>query len=237
MGATNGTSNQNIRPSRWGLSVHLPDSLLSLSAAGSHSGLSHWPLAAGTVAQDVSCNGSALPVNPLILLMTGPRGVGKTTLCLRTVALAKAAGYSCAGLLTLRENDDQRMVVDVRTGDRRRLTVAGPEGVVVGRYRFDPDALAWGAEILAHSAPCDLLVVDELGPLEREGGGWAVAIDVLREGRFRLGLAVVRPAGVTDILVRLPEARTVPVSPENRDDLPVRLFYLLAPFPGRRFAP
>jgi Predicted nucleotide kinase len=56
------------------------------------------------------------------LLITGPGGVGKTTLCLRTVALAKEARYSCAGLLTLREDDDRRVVVDVRTGDRRALT-------------------------------------------------------------------------------------------------------------------
>ncbi len=110
------------------------------------------------------------PANSLIVLITGPRGVGKTTLCLRTVTLAREARYSCAGLLTLREDDDRRILVDVRTGNRRALTTAGPTAVPVGRYLFDPDALAWGAAILARSTPCDLLVLDELGATG-DGGG------------------------------------------------------------------
>ena len=165
----------------------------------------------------------------VILLITGPGGVGKTTLCLRTVALAKEARYSCAGLLTLREDDDRRVVVDVRTGDRRALTAVGPGGVPVGRYLFDPHTLAWGAEILAHSTPCDLLVVDELGPLEMEGGGWAVGIDVLRTGRFCLSLVVVRPELVTRVLEQFPDAWALEVTPENRDGLPVWLAGLLPP--------
>ncbi len=163
------------------------------------------------------------------VLLTGPREVGKTTLCLRTVTLAKNAGYSCAGLLTQREDDDRRVVVDVRTGDRRPLTASGPTGVPVGRYLFDPDALAWGTDILARSTPCDLLVIDELGPLEMGGGGWAVGMDVLREGRFLLALVVVRPELVTEVLERFPDAWVVEVTPENRDGLPAWLVGLLPP--------
>jgi nucleoside-triphosphatase THEP1 len=155
--------------------------------------------------------------------------VGKTTLCLRTVTLAKEARYSCAGLLTLREDDDQRILVDVRTGDRRSLTASGPTSVPVGRYLFDPNTLAWGTAILARSAPCDLLVLDELGPLEMAGGGWAVGMDVLREGRFLLALVVVRPELVTEVLKRFPDAWAVEVTPENRDGLPVWLAGLLPP--------
>lgn len=169
------------------------------------------------------------PPDSLIVLITGPRGVGKTTLCLRTVTLAKKASYSCAGLLTLQEEGDRRMVVDVRTGDRRPLTASGPTGVPVGRYLFDPDALAWGAEILVRSTPCDLLVLDELGPLEMAGGGWAIGMDVLREGHFFLALVVVRTELVNEVLGRFPNAWAVEVTPENRDGLPAWLAGLLAP--------
>ncbi len=169
------------------------------------------------------------PANSLIVLVTGPRGVGKSTLCLRTVALAKSAGYSCAGLLTLREEGDLRTVVDVRTGDRQSLTASGPTGVPVGRYLFDPDTLAWGTALLARSAPCDLLVLDELGPLEMTGGGWAIGMGILREGHFLLALVVVRPELITDVLRQFPDAWVVEVTPENRDDLPTWLAGLLPP--------
>ncbi|MCX7855267.1 MAG: nucleoside-triphosphatase, partial [Anaerolineae bacterium] len=102
-------------------------------------------------------------------------------------------------------------------------------GVPVGRYLFDPDALAWGTEVLARSTPCDLLVLDELGPLEMAGGGWAVGIDVLREGHFLLALVVVRPEMVTEALERFPDAWVVEVTPQNRDGLPAWLAGLLPP--------
>ncbi|GEM_PF-204024 len=163
------------------------------------------------------------PPEPAIFLLTGPRGVGKTTVCLRAVALAQQAGFSCAGLLTLREDEDQRVVVSVRTGLRRPLTTTDPAGVRVGRFLFDPAALAWGAEILAQSTPCDLLVVDELGPLELRGEGWAVGLETLRRGAFRLGLVVVRPELVEEMLARFPHAYVLEVTLENRDDLPGRI--------------
>lgn len=139
-------------------------------------------------------------------------------------------GHSCAGLLTLREDGEHRVVVDVQTGLRRRLTLPGPPGIPVGRFFFDPEVLAWGAEVLARRVPCDLLVVDEVGPLELGGGGWAVGLDVLRSGDFRLGLAVVRPELLAEVQARLPGAQSVEVTRENRDGLPVWLLgFLSAP--------
>lgn len=137
-------------------------------------------------------------------------------------------GLSCAGLLTLREDGDRRTVMDVRTGLCRPLTLSGPGGVPVGRFHFDPEVLSWGADVLAHSTPCDLLVVDEVGPLELEGSGWAVGVDILRAGGFRLALAVVRPELLADVRARLPQARTVKVTLENRDNLPARLMKRLS---------
>ena len=160
-----------------------------------------------------------------ILLITGGRGVGKTTLCERAVGLARAAGYACAGLLTRAAPGDRRVVVDVRTGDARPLTITRG-GVTVGRFRFDPAALAWGAEVLARATPCDLLVVDELGPLEVERGeGWAAALDLLRTGAFRLAFVVVRPELVDRVrqALELPPSVVVEVTPQNRDRLPAAL--------------
>ncbi|HEC33220.1 MAG TPA: DUF2478 domain-containing protein [Chloroflexi bacterium] len=165
-----------------------------------------------------------------ILIITGERGVGKTTVCRKTVALARAAGLVCGGLLTLHAGgENQRHVVDIRTGDQRRLTTS-TAGIRQGCYLFDPEVLAWGAGVLVHALPCDLLVVDELGPLEVERKqGWAVALDLFHSGWFGLALAVVRPELVADVQLRLPASAptVVTVMPQNRDQLPAALLEML----------
>ena len=48
--------------------------------------------------------------------------------------------------------------------------------------------------MLRKSTDCDLLVVDELGPLEFNlTTGWIAAFDVLSAKQFRVALVVVRP--------------------------------------------
>jgi nucleoside-triphosphatase THEP1 len=83
---------------------------------------------------------------------------------------------------------------------------------------------------LTRTTPCDLLVVDEIGPLELERrGGWENAFDVLRGRDFALALVVVRPELVIKAQLRLPDCATVvlTVTRENRDQLPGTLMGVL----------
>lgn len=168
---------------------------------------------------------------PRVVVLTGERGIGKTTICRETVALARARGHECGGILTL-ARDGVRDVYDVRSGDARRLTRdAADESIVVqGRFQFRSKAFDWGREVLARSVPCDLLVVDEIGPLEIERDeGWVVAFDVLEGGSFALALVVVRPELVAQAQRRLPGPGTtiVTATRENRDRLPAVLMEML----------
>ena len=181
------------------------------------------------------------------IIMTGERGVGKTTVCQRVVALAQAeqgcthrdvltgmypSTYTCGGLLTLAHPDGSRDVLDVGSGDERRLTLPpnSDQGVVQGCFRFDPETLAWGNDVLSRILACDLLVVDELGPLEiKRGRGWVRAFDVLRDASFTLAIVVVRPELVVQAQLRLPTSATTvfTVTLENRDSLPEGLVQIL----------
>ncbi len=50
---------------------------------------------------------------------------------------------------------------------------------------FDPAVLAWGNQVLRDSIPTDLLIVDEIGPLEfNQAIGWVSAFDVLARSLF-----------------------------------------------------
>ena len=172
-----------------------------------------------------------------IIILTGERNAGKTTVCHKTITLAQAQGYTCGGVLTLSYSNGVRDVLDVHNGHRQQLTIEANDldadvntAVVQGRFRFDPKILAWGNDVLAHITTCHLLVVDELGPLEIERGqGWQKAFDVLRGNNFALALVVVRPELLEQIQCKLPvdSTRVFTVETHNRNDLPHALLEIL----------
>lgn len=169
-------------------------------------------------------------------MVTGERGVGKTHLCQQVVKLAGMRGYRCAGVLSRAALEGDHKVaitlVDVATNAERTLAVADatPGELRWGRYRFVPGTLEWGSDLLAGATPCDLLIVDELGPLELTlGQGLVSALDVLDGGAFSLALVVVRPELLDALRERLQcaETRVVEVELPNRDQLPRQILSLL----------
>jgi nucleoside-triphosphatase THEP1 len=172
---------------------------------------------------------------PTVVVLTGNRGVGKSTVCHKALAIAQAKGYVCGGVITTSHPDSARQVLNARTGQTRRLTLepglSNTNGAVVqGRFRFDAETMAWGNRILTRATPCDLLLVDELGPLEIERTqGWQRAFDVLLKGDYAMGLVVVRPRLLEPMRSRLPAASStvLHVTRRNRDDLPNLLVDML----------
>ena len=139
-----------------------------------------------------------------IAILTGPFGSGKTTACRQLADRARQRGLHCAGIVCPARFDGATKVgidvFDVRTGECRPLAVADdqPSELRTTRYRFHAEAMAWGAAILDTACPCDVLIVDEIGPLELERGqGWVNALKILREGQFHLAVVVIRP-GLVD---------------------------------------
>jgi len=73
----------------------------------------------------------------------------------------------------------------------------------VGGYFFIPEALAEARRVIRESPAESLLIVDEVGPLEMEGGGlWTVLEPALADGSRR-SLLVVREACLEEMLGKL----------------------------------
>jgi nucleoside-triphosphatase len=173
----------------------------------------------------------------MIVLLTGESGCGKTTLCTRVVAALKSRGVNVAGVLTLPRFAAQRGekigmdVENVRTGER----VALAERVAVGKgtanlaWKFDDAGLARGTQILRDATPCDMLVVDELGPLELiHNEGWIVALDILEAGRYRAALVVVRPSLLESFQAHVKLQVTFEtITPANREELAKHIVRIL----------
>jgi nucleoside-triphosphatase THEP1 len=136
-----------------------------------------------------------------IWAISGPRQAGKSLFCRGVAVAARQAGWDVAGLLSPAQLEQGVktgiLVEDLRTGESRCLASIfreSPQDIHFGGWFFDPDALAWGNRVLEGSLPCDLLIVDELGPLELvHQMGWQAALEVLPRRQYRLALVVIRP--------------------------------------------
>lgn len=170
-----------------------------------------------------------------ILLLTGPIGSGKSTVAARLVALATARGLRCDGLLCHAHVDEEGRKVGIDglrlgTGERRHLAdrdLSRP-GVRFGTWRFEPGAMEWSLQVVmdAIGARPDLLVVDEIGPMELlEGRGLAPVIPELRAGKARLTIMLVRVGFLPDLLAQLAGCalKVYEVTPESRDALPEQI--------------
>ena len=137
-----------------------------------------------------------------IALLTGEIGSGKTSLCLEVIAAARAAGVQLGGLVSPGIFQDGEKiaidVLDVGSGERMRLA-EGPGGeatdLTTRRWTFQSQAVTWGNQVLENSVPCQLLVIDELGPLEfLRGEGWLNGFRAVSSGNFTAALLVIRPS-------------------------------------------
>lgn len=140
-----------------------------------------------------------------LLLLTGPPSVGKTTVCLGLACALGERGWNVGGIVTLAEGT-RRWALDLQGGKRRLLAVsgeapAGLSGPSWGPYRFSGRTLAWGnaAVLRAMAGGVNLVILDEVGPLELVlGEGFLPALQAVLGGPVS-GLVVVRPALVRQV--------------------------------------
>lgn len=124
---------------------------------------------------------SSTLLHKILVILTGERGEGKTTLCLSLAEEAKRLGWTVGGIASPGEWKDGRRegywVRDLSSGEERKLVTrsSNVETRHVGSFTFSPEGFAFGRRALetAIKANVQLLIVDEIGPLELCGEGWA----------------------------------------------------------------
>ena len=120
-------------------------------------------------------------------MVTGERQAGKSSSLFAAVDKLRQKGLQIGGILALGEDyHGQRkgfQILDLQSGQKALLCRKVPprKGVRIGPYQFYPEGLALAYKALAPSylQEMDLIVVDEVGPLELRGEGLAQALDQL----------------------------------------------------------
>lgn len=141
-----------------------------------------------------------------IILLTGDLQSGKTNLCLDVYQLAREAHIRVGGVISPAVFEGEKKIaidaLDLKSGIRKRLAdlrTAQHTGLETERWSFHPEVVEWGNKNLAEAVPCDLLMIDELGPLEfQRGEGWMNGFAVLQNGDYSTALVVIRPSLIAE---------------------------------------
>lgn len=157
----------------------------------------------------------------MVFVLSGPVHGGKTTFLEDSLRRGKARGLSFTGFLSpavVDENGERGYdLIDLRTGRRRPyLRRRGEPGADrTGPFFFVPGALDLARSIIGAAGAREVLVVDEVGPLELAGSGlWPAVRDAVgRPGRKVL--LVLREEILNEFATRL--APLVPVVIDVRD--------------------
>ena len=159
----------------------------------------------------------------VLYIVSGNVGSGKTTFCTTVLdSLPKPLkdSWIVTGILSPGVFEGQEKIaidaLDIASAERRRLAqrrTDESEGVLTQRWSLDPRVIEWCNRVLRTATPCDMLIVDELGPLEfRRGEGFRQGITALDSGGYKLALAVVRTELLHFAEQRWPDARTLDIT-------------------------
>lgn len=121
-----------------------------------------------------------------VVILTGLTGSGKTTKAEEVVAALRRRGLRVGGILARglltdarRSGFDLEDLAAGRTIRWCREEETAATGERWGRFVFSQEGLQFGRSALAASTAADIMVIDEVGPLELAGGGWSDSLDRL----------------------------------------------------------
>ncbi len=143
-----------------------------------------------------------------IIVITGKVQCGKTTFLKEVVNAMKSEKFKVAGFLCYGQfKNGERSgfnLTDTETSRSYRLASVNPkEGWVrFRRFYFDPEILETGVCILLRGLRQrpDLLVIDEVGPMELEGRGWYIPLNLMAKEQSTVQLWVVRESILKEVL-------------------------------------
>lgn len=164
-----------------------------------------------------------------IILVTGEPGVGKTTAILKVAEALKAEGYRIGGMISREVREGGIRVgfeiIDVKSSNRGWLAhVRQQFGPKLGKYRVNLNNLnrVGVSAILEAVKECDIIVIDEIGPMELFSEPFREAVlKALESNKLIIGVIHWRAKDkLVDRIKSMDVAEIFDLTIENRNDAP-----------------
>ena len=159
----------------------------------------------------------------MVIIVTGAIGIGKTSVCRKLIELVIKQGFTGGGILTNKATNSSLIVEDVRSGKTETLASTDKlyNGPRTPKYSFNPKGIDFGIQAIDKGTSADFLVVDELGHLELRGEGFAKVLELIKTGKIKNCILVIRTELLPAFLPSLPKDPLIfETTLENRNRLP-----------------
>lgn len=155
--------------------------------------------------------------SPQLIIVTGLSGVGKTPWCSKLIKSALSMDLQVKGILSpgiFKEGYKVGInIVNLETDEEKQLAYLNTKGsarLSTPRWAFDDEVMDWANQILDEIKGGDLVVIDEIGPLELlRNQGLLSGLELIDERRYDVACVVVRSSLLSKVLQRWPEALVV----------------------------
>ena len=183
------------------------------------------------------------PEHSRLVLITGLPGVGKTTLIQRIRDQYRNKGLNVVGITTREVREGSQRVgfkiTNISSGAEGWLArVGGGIGPRIGKYTVvteDLDSIGVGALKQATEQPNDLVLIDEIGPMEMTSRGFREALAELLSNRGKV-VATVKYGSHYPELAGVPAANAVSfeISRDNREKVLQKITAIVDSWTERR---
>ncbi len=151
-------------------------------------------------------------LHPLKLALIGERGTGKTSLLLDLIKSFHKKEVEVAGIISrgIFNNGVKVAIeaVDIESGEGHvlaRLTTDVKTDLQYGDWSFYLQTIDWANQRLTKITQTDILIVDEIGPMELDqDGGFQAGLSLFDRSNFRIGILTARPKCVDALSNRFP---------------------------------
>lgn len=153
-----------------------------------------------------------------IIIITGIKNSGKTSLCKEVATYCRTChvdinGFLSPGVITSGEKSAvmvEDVILQKRTMLARKISTHHHADFVFGQWCFYNAGFSFGKEILNRIEACDVLMIDEIGPLEFEHQtGWHNCFERLHTIRYQLAIITMRKIYVERITSQFPDTSLI----------------------------